>query len=92
MRAGRDAARQARAALEGEGGDAAAAQAAASTDGHAREVDDDREEGSMRARASSRRLRSRNAFIDAELGKSGHANDSYADLEDFIVCKRGRRY
>jgi hypothetical protein len=41
---------------------------------------------------SRRRLRSRNAFIDSELGGSGYGADSYADLEDFIVVKKGRRY
>ena len=42
--------------------------------------------------ASRRRLRSRNPFIDSELGRGGGGDDSYADLEDFIVCKRGRQY
>jgi len=41
---------------------------------------------------SRRRLRSRNAFIDSELGGGGYGADSYADLEDFIVVKKGRRY
>ena len=41
--------------------------------------------------ASRRRLRSRNPYIDAELGQ-GYGDDSFADLEDFIVCKRGRVY
>lgn len=41
---------------------------------------------------SRRRLRSRNPFIDAELTASRSYNDTFADLEDFIVCKRGRRY
>ena len=44
----------------------------------------------MRA-ASRRRLRSRNPFIDSELAHTG-GDDSFADLEDFVVCKRGRRY
>lgn len=43
--------------------------------------------------ASRRRLRSRNPYIDSELGLSGHSRrDDFADLEQFIVCKRGRRY
>ena len=42
--------------------------------------------------ASRRRLRSRNPFLDSELGRGGGGDDSYADLEDFIVCKRGRQY
>ena len=41
---------------------------------------------------SRRRVRSRNPFIDAELGRGQHGGDSYADLEDFIVTKRGRVY
>ena len=41
--------------------------------------------------ASRRGMRSRNAFIDSELA-SGQYGDSFADLEDFIVCKRGRQY
>ena len=41
--------------------------------------------------ASRRRLRSRNPYIDSELAHGG-GDDSYADLEDFIVCKRGRNY
>lgn len=45
------------------------------------------------SRASSRRkLRSRNPFIDAELSSKTACNDTFADLEDFIVCKRGRKY
>ena len=44
-----------------------------------------------RAAASRRGMRSRNAFIDSELA-SGQYADSFADLEDFIVCKRGRQY
>lgn len=43
--------------------------------------------------SSRRRQRSRNPFIDAELGAGGgEGDDSYADLEDFIVCKVGRKY
>ena len=41
--------------------------------------------------AVRRRIRSRNPFIDAELAH-GYGEDSFADLEDFIVCKRGRKY
>ena len=44
-----------------------------------------------RPAASRRGMRSRNAFIDSELA-SGQYDDSFADLEDFIVCKRGRQY
>ena len=44
-----------------------------------------------RPAASRRGMRSRNAFIDSELA-SGQYGDSFADLEDFIVCKRGRQY
>ena len=40
---------------------------------------------------SRRRLRSRNPFIDAELAETG-GNDTFADLEDFIVTKKGRSY
>ena len=36
-------------------------------------------------------VRSRNPYIDREL-RDGYGDDSFADLEDFIVCKRGRRY
>ena len=40
-----------------------------------------------------KRIRSRNAFIDAALEEMGtRAHDAYADLEDFIVCKPGKRY
>jgi hypothetical protein len=70
--------------------------------GTGREVDDeegDKEEQHeetvelLQPRAASRRrLRSRNPFIDSELGRGGGGDDSYADLEDFIVCKRGRQY
>ena len=42
--------------------------------------------------ASRRSLRSRNAFIDSELASGQYTDDSFADLEDFIVCKRGRQY
>jgi hypothetical protein len=39
------------------------------------------------------RIRSRNAFIDAHLdGDDEETLDDYADLEDWIVCKRGRTY
>lgn len=35
-------------------------------------------------------VRSRNSFIDAELRKGGGCgDDSFADLEDFIVCPPG---
>ena len=44
-----------------------------------------------RGGSSRRRLRSRNPYIDAELA-DGYGGDSFADLEDFIVCKRGRKY
>ena len=46
------------------------------------------------SRGASRRkqLRSRNAFVDAQLASGEYADDSFADLEDFIVCKRGRQY
>jgi hypothetical protein len=43
------------------------------------------------AKRSKRKLRSRNAFIDAALQNEGGA-ENYADLEDFIVCKRGKNY
>ena len=42
--------------------------------------------------ASRRKLRSRNPYIDAELSASRTFDDSFADLEDFIVVKRGRKY
>ena len=44
------------------------------------------------ARGREKTVRSRNPFIDAELATGGHRGDSFADLEDFIVCKRGRKY
>jgi len=36
-------------------------------------------------------MRSTNSFIDTELRRSNHGNqdDSFADLEDFIVCPEG---
>jgi hypothetical protein len=46
----------------------------------------------MAAGRSRRRHRSRNAWIDAELAHGAYGDDSYADLEDFLVCKRGRKY
>lgn len=45
-----------------------------------------------RRRKAKTRLRSRNAFIDAALEETGECNDSYADLEDWIVVPKGRRY
>lgn len=41
---------------------------------------------------SGRRMRSRNTFIDSELAQGYGGGDSFADLEDFIVVKKGRRY
>ena len=38
-----------------------------------------------------RRLRSRNQVVDAWLAEEESA-DAFADLEDFIVTKRGRLY
>lgn len=35
--------------------------------------------------------RSRNAFVDAYLGEEDGL-DSFADLEDFIVCRPGTKY
>jgi len=57
-------------------------------------VEEEEEEPSPAVGGSSRRrLRSRNAFIDSELGSGGgYGGDSYADLEDFIVVKKGRKY
>ena len=46
----------------------------------------------MCAARSRRRHRSRNAFIDSELAHGAYGDDSFADLEDFIVYKRGRQY
>ena len=46
----------------------------------------------MRAARSRRRYRSGNAFIDSELAHGAYGDDSFADLEDFIVYKRGRQY
>ncbi|KAL1527106.1 hypothetical protein AB1Y20_015789 [Prymnesium parvum] len=46
----------------------------------------------MQGGVSRRRLRSRNPYIDAQLSASRTFDDTFADLEDFIVCKRGRRY
>ena len=37
-------------------------------------------------------MRSRNTFIDSELAQGYGGGDSFADLEDFIVVKKGRRY
>lgn len=34
-------------------------------------------------------MRSRNSFIDAELRRGQGGGDSFADLEDFIVCPNG---
>ena len=42
-------------------------------------------------RRSRRRHRSRNPYIDSELAKGAYGDDSFADLEDFIVCKRPKR-
>ena len=62
-------------------------------EGGAAEATTSHAEGRSQHRGSSRRkLRSRNPYIDAELGAGSHFDDSFADLEDFIVCKRGRRY
>ena len=49
--------------------------------------------GTAGRQGSSRcKLRSRNPYIDAELSASKTYDDTYADLEDFIVTKRGRKY
>ena len=42
-------------------------------------------------RRSCKRLRSRNPFVDAALVEED-GTDDFADLEGFIVCKRGRAY
>jgi hypothetical protein len=42
-------------------------------------------------RRSCNRLRSRNPFVDAALVEED-GGDDFADLEGFIVCKRGRTY
>jgi hypothetical protein len=39
-----------------------------------------------------KRLRSRNAYIDACLEREPQTADSYADLEDWIVTKPGKQY
>ena len=64
----------------------------ASDDDGGRSGEEEEDVGLTLVQSSSRqKLRSRNPFIDAELAR-GRTNDSYADLEDFIVCKRGRKY
>eukprot|EP00301_Raphidiophrys_heterophryoidea_P027163 c9519_g2_i1.p1 GENE.c9519_g2_i1~~c9519_g2_i1.p1 ORF type:complete len:394 (+),score=99.39 c9519_g2_i1:1-1182(+) len=39
-----------------------------------------------------RKIRSLNPFIDSVLREEGGSTDNYADLEDFIVVKRGKQY
>jgi hypothetical protein len=63
-------------------------------DGNATAVDGMDDVGHRKARRSSRkrrRLRSRNAYIDAGLAEED-GDDDYGDLEDFIVCKDGAVY
>ena len=68
------------------------AAAGAEEGSHAEEAGEEEEEVPQpRCGASRRRLRSRNPYIDSELG-NGYGDDSFADLENFIVCKRGRKY
>eukprot|EP00961_Rhodomonas_salina_P152423 2051636-Rhodomonas_salina.2 len=47
--------------------------------------------GGGKRKRKGKRLRSRNAFVDAYL-EDEDGGDSYADLEDFIVCKKGSKY
>ena len=46
---------------------------------------------SKKARRKKRRIRSRNAYVDAALDEED-GSDGYGDLEDFIVCKDGIEY
>ena len=69
-------------------------EAADSSDDDEKGSDDDDDDGAIEAalaRRTRRRFRSRNPYIDIELG-DGYGADTFADLEDFIVCKKGRRY
>ena len=43
-------------------------------------------------RKRKHRLRSRNPFVDALLEEEDDEFDDFADLEEFIVCKRGKIY
>jgi len=58
-------------------------------------AEEEEEEEKSRAQKRKRRkrqaLRSRNAFVDAYLGEEDGL-DSFADLEDFIVCRNGTTY
>lgn len=44
-----------------------------------------------KSRRKKRRIRSRNAYVDAALDEED-GSDGYGDLEDFIVCKDGIEY
>ncbi|KAJ1489521.1 hypothetical protein T484DRAFT_1779879 [Baffinella frigidus] len=52
---------------------------------------EERRVGKKRKLPTGPRIRSRNAYVDACL-EDEEGDDSYADLEDFIVCRKGRRY
>jgi hypothetical protein len=49
-------------------------------------------ESSKSSRSMRRQPRSRNAYIDAVLVADACHLDSFADLEDFIIYKQGRKY
>ena len=48
--------------------------------------------GVKRKRKRRHAIRSRNSYVDAVLHEEEDGGDSYADLEDWIVFKRGRQY
>lgn len=45
-----------------------------------------------RSKKKKRSLRSRNPYIDDQLAVDVEAEDDYADLEDWIVVKKGKSY
>jgi hypothetical protein len=45
-----------------------------------------------RSKKKKRSLRSRNPYIDDQLAVDADAEDDYADLEDWIVVKKGKSY
>ena len=45
-----------------------------------------------RSKKKKRSLRSRNPYIDDQLAVDIEAEDDYADLEDWIVVKKGKSY
>ena len=61
-------------------------------EGEEEEIEEERRRQTSRRRCRKRlALRSRNSFVDACLAEEDGL-DSFADLEDFIVCRPGTKY